>query len=153
MESFGQRVIRLRKARGWSQTHLGTLAGLSQSTISDIERGRNKGSTEIVKLATALGISSEALLTGKEDLSARQDVAQYDIEPAIRARLLQAFDMLLPSQRAAHLQRIEEEAEANAATARHVVARIPLSSPGAPERLPSTRLREPTKAAVKHRGN
>ena len=41
------------------------MTGVSQSTISDIERGRNAGSTEAAKLAASLGVSALWLTTGK----------------------------------------------------------------------------------------
>jgi phage repressor protein C with HTH and peptisase S24 domain len=66
METLSQRAKRLRTERGWTQAELGKRAGLSQVTISDIERGRNQGSREIIPLADALGVSPTYLTTGKE---------------------------------------------------------------------------------------
>jgi len=64
MKSFGQRVKTLRKQMRMSQLALARACGISQTTISDIERGRNQTSAEIVALARALNTTAEALLDG-----------------------------------------------------------------------------------------
>lgn len=153
-ESFGDRVERLRKAAGLSQVQLAVATGLSQTTISDIERGRNKGSTEIVTLAAALGVTSEELLTGEKSVTLRQSTLPYSIEPRIRDRLLGAFDLLTEKQRAELLLHIEQEAKDNEATARHVAARISLlpKRPSTPEKKrPSKRLGGATKPKSMHK--
>lgn len=65
MESFGERVFRLRKEKDLTQTELAVKSGVSQTTISDIERGRNAGSSEIVALAAALGVDAAVLKDGR----------------------------------------------------------------------------------------
>lgn len=65
MSNFRERVRKKRLELGLSQAALAKVSGLSQTTISDIERGRNDGSREIVALAGALGVASEWLSTGK----------------------------------------------------------------------------------------
>lgn len=65
MTTFGERVKSKRIELELSQAELGKLAGLSQTTISDIERGRNDGSREIVQLASALNVAAEWLTTGR----------------------------------------------------------------------------------------
>ncbi|MEQ9447660.1 MAG: helix-turn-helix domain-containing protein, partial [Rhodospirillaceae bacterium] len=50
---IGNAVRRARKKRGWSQTDLGTAAGLRQETISLIETGHGAA-----KLETILGVLS-----------------------------------------------------------------------------------------------
>lgn len=42
METIGERVRRLRKARGLTQIQFATLAGIAQSTISGIEKGERQ---------------------------------------------------------------------------------------------------------------
>jgi SOS-response transcriptional repressor LexA len=64
MNTFATRVKARRAELGLNQTQLARKAGLSQTTISDIERGRNEGSAEIVALASALSCSAEWLKTG-----------------------------------------------------------------------------------------
>lgn len=65
METFGDRVREARKKRGMTQKQLASASGLSQTTISDIERGRNDSSADIVPLARALGVNAEWLADGR----------------------------------------------------------------------------------------
>lgn len=65
MVTFGERVKARRKELRLTQQELARKSGLSQTTISDIERGRNDGSRDIVPLAKALGKSPEWVLTGR----------------------------------------------------------------------------------------
>ncbi len=64
--NLSDRVLISRKAKKLSQAELARKAGLSQATISDIERGRNQSTTEVKTLAKALGVTTDYLLTGKE---------------------------------------------------------------------------------------
>lgn len=57
LNTFSDRLRYARKRREMTQFELGKKSGLSQATISDIERGRNYGSTESVLLASILGVS------------------------------------------------------------------------------------------------
>jgi predicted ATPase/DNA-binding Xre family transcriptional regulator len=41
-EAFGALLLRLRRARGWTQAQLAERAGLAESTIANLERGRSK---------------------------------------------------------------------------------------------------------------
>ncbi len=66
MNTFGDRLLAARKAKGFTQKELASKANVSQATISDIERGRNSSSAEALPLAKALGISVESLMTGKD---------------------------------------------------------------------------------------
>lgn len=50
-----------RKQAGLTQTELAKKAKVSQTTISDIERGRNHGSAELPSIALALGVAVEDL--------------------------------------------------------------------------------------------
>lgn len=65
METFGERLKRRRKKKGLKQYQLARAAKVSQTTISDIERGRNEGSTELAGLAKALGCRPEWLADGE----------------------------------------------------------------------------------------
>ena len=65
MESFADRVRSARKSAGLTQKQLATISGLSQTTISDIERGRNETSADVVALARTLGVLAEWLADGK----------------------------------------------------------------------------------------
>ena len=62
-ETFGQRLARLRKARGYTQTELGGLVGLSQRLMTYYEResGRPPGHL-LPQLAKILGVNVDVLL-------------------------------------------------------------------------------------------
>ncbi len=64
MNTFGFRVRELREKAKWSQEDLAKAANVSQSTIAQIEGGRNKGSKHILALAHALNVSPEWLQHG-----------------------------------------------------------------------------------------
>lgn len=111
METIGERVKRLRSARGYTQTELGDLAGITQSTISGIENGdRQIRPSSIIELAHALRTEAYYLKYGKgrESIDSTQDSTQQ--------LLLDAFPLLdegvreiwLSSARAA-LKKVDEQ--------------------------------------------
>lgn len=63
---FGEKVRRLREARGLSQSQLAALLGLSESSkgyISELERGKKRPSVELVLgLAVLFNVSTDYLL-------------------------------------------------------------------------------------------
>lgn len=62
-ETIGQRLSRLRRERGFTQTQLAVRLNLSQANVSDYERDRVRlNSDMIVALTEALDISSDELL-------------------------------------------------------------------------------------------
>ena len=67
MDDLASRVRHERVARKLSQGALGKRVNMSQATIANIERGRNRSSSQIVQLAVALGVSAHWLATGNGD--------------------------------------------------------------------------------------
>lgn len=60
---FGSQLVKLRKARGWSQEQLALESGLARSYLGGVERGqRNIALINICKLADALEIEPFELL-------------------------------------------------------------------------------------------
>lgn len=60
---FGSRLVKLRKAREWSQEQLALESGLARSYLGGVERGqRNIAVVNICKLADALGVEPSELL-------------------------------------------------------------------------------------------
>lgn len=60
---FGERLIVLRKAKGWSQERLSLESGVARSYLGGVERGqRNIALVNICRLADALSISPAELL-------------------------------------------------------------------------------------------
>jgi transcriptional regulator with XRE-family HTH domain len=63
--TFGENLREARRAAGLSQEELAERAGVDRSAISDYERGRREPNlSTIVKLASALEISTETLVRG-----------------------------------------------------------------------------------------
>ena len=90
-EAFGQRLRRLRKAKGLTQTELGDQIGISQRVVTYYEREGGSPSPELlVKFAQALGISYEALL----------GVRRAEAQPVENVRLLRRLKRIeqLPAQ-------------------------------------------------------
>ena len=62
---FGQRVRRLREARGWSFTYLSVHSGLAKNTIVEVESGRTEPRLNtIAALAGSFGKTLSELLRG-----------------------------------------------------------------------------------------
>lgn len=62
LKKLGQRIRRLRLARGWTQEDLAHATKIERAYISDIEQGRhNFGVTYLPRLAEALEVSPAAL--------------------------------------------------------------------------------------------
>jgi len=65
--AFGERVRRLRKARGWSQEDFASHSGLHRTWVGVIERGE-RGVTllTLLMIAKSFGITVSELLRGLE---------------------------------------------------------------------------------------
>jgi transcriptional regulator with XRE-family HTH domain/Zn-dependent peptidase ImmA (M78 family) len=62
---IGRQIARLREQQGWSQRALAKWVGIDQSAVSRIEAGRRRLSAdELQRLARALHVSADALLSG-----------------------------------------------------------------------------------------
>ena len=78
-ETFGQRLARLRKARGYTQTELGELVGVSQRMVTYYERAADHPPAYLVpKMADALKVTTDELL----------GVRPVEAEPAPRSTRL-----------------------------------------------------------------
>ena len=64
MESIGKRLRAARLERRLTQPELSRLSGVSQASISDLERGRSTETRKLVQLAQALGKTPEWLESG-----------------------------------------------------------------------------------------
>jgi transcriptional regulator with XRE-family HTH domain len=66
MERLGKRIAELRQKRNLSQTELASKIGVSQSTIAQIETGRNDPSvTTLRKIAAGLGLNVAVLFSSE----------------------------------------------------------------------------------------
>lgn len=96
MNSFGDRVKAERLALGLSQKQLGSMSGLSQTTISDIERGRNVSSSEIIPLARALKVPADWLADGRDPKYPHRPDDRDAALLADQRQLLDEFQQLTP---------------------------------------------------------
>lgn len=64
MSTIGVRVRQARKEQRLSQIELAKKANISQTTLSQLENGRNETSKELPQIALALGVDVHWLLTG-----------------------------------------------------------------------------------------
>lgn len=108
---------RLRKARdhaGLTQKQLEDKSGVSQKTISKIERGDQDNSTQVVQLARACGVSIDWLATETGDMvqgnRAEQPAAAYTTLSPAALELARAFDNLSPTDQD-HVRRTVEMAK------------------------------------------
>jgi transcriptional regulator with XRE-family HTH domain len=102
-ETFGQRLARLRKERGWTQVELAERVGIIQSLISDYERDRLRMNPDmILRFAAALEVSTDDLLqpdSGKRPLRR---------SPSLRVlRRLEKIEKLPPHQQSTLLKTID----------------------------------------------
>ncbi len=66
VETFGQRLARLRKERGFTQVEIAERVGIIQALVSDYELDKLRLNAEmVVRFATALEITTDELLKGK----------------------------------------------------------------------------------------
>lgn len=62
-ETPGERLARLRKERGWTQVELAERLGITQTLLSDYERGKLRLNADmIVRVANALETTTDDLL-------------------------------------------------------------------------------------------
>lgn len=67
-----------------SQQDLARAAGISQPTVNRLINGQVKGSSSLVQLAGALGVSSDWLATGRGDMhGGTQSAPRYDVSKQI----------------------------------------------------------------------
>lgn len=95
VETFGERLARLREDAGLSQSALSRRIGTSQSAISQIEAGeRSPSYGMLVQLADALGVTMAYLVgAAVEQLSPAEEVhfRRYRALPADAQRELDAY--------------------------------------------------------------
>lgn len=66
-EELGDRIAKLRRTLGWSQSDLASRVGCKPAQISKYERNAYEpGLSALTRLAALLGTSTDYLLTGRE---------------------------------------------------------------------------------------
>lgn len=97
-DGVGARLKALRKRRGLTQGQVAEYAGISQSTLSEIERGEIAPKTidAIVNLTHYFGTTADYLLGLSDDPSPRRDAPL----PEVTRSLLEILDELSEGRRA-----------------------------------------------------
>jgi transcriptional regulator with XRE-family HTH domain len=97
----GQRIKAVRDERELSQAQLAKSAGITQPSLSDIERGETKGeglkAKTLLGIARALGLTTRWILTGKGEKYADKALSEQE------ESLLGLFESLSGSNRSAVL--------------------------------------------------
>ena len=70
VETTGQRIRKLRKARGWSLERCAKVAGISKDGLWQIEQDKREGPYTLEKIAVALGTTYAYLKFGDGEAAA-----------------------------------------------------------------------------------
>jgi len=74
-KKIGERIKMVREELGWTQDELASKAKISKSFLSDVERGERDISSEyLLRIANALGASTDYLLRGEETPRKREQI-------------------------------------------------------------------------------
>jgi transcriptional regulator with XRE-family HTH domain len=119
INGFGGRLVTLRKARGFTQQRLASMADCSRESLSQYEHGQaTPGGQVLADLAKALGVSITYLLLGEEEapavISADNVFNELDRINRRTTELLRRV-ILFPKETAdihSELQGLEERAQA-----------------------------------------
>lgn len=97
MSSIGERIRQVRKERRMTQVELSKLANVSQTTLSQLEGGRNDSSKELPSIAKALGVDVYWLQTGETGLPAKvQNILDNTARHVISTYIDPALKIWLP---------------------------------------------------------
>lgn len=111
MSSIGERIKKARMAHTppLSQSDVARRAGVSQSTVGNLEAGIRKRPMDIVGIAAALGVSSEWLSTGEGSMNggARQPI-EWPFELLSREQWLTLSERQRGAVEAGALRALEE---------------------------------------------
>ena len=122
---WGLRLRAERERQGLNQQQLAELSGVTQSAISYIEAGKALASKHVVALATALGMTAEALLHGHDTVA--EDASPYALTPRHRV-LLGLFDGLTSAQQDEVLRSLQAQKSLNEELLAQLLARKQPSS-------------------------
>lgn len=69
MEGFGERLVTLREAKGWTRRELAKRAGLHEKHLDKVEYGQRQRieAETLIKLSRTLGVSTDFLLGLTDD--------------------------------------------------------------------------------------
>ncbi len=81
MKTIAERLRHARDEKGWSQAHLASAAGVSQSTIGNIEAGIRQARGSLPQIAKALGVSHDWLADDDGPMKTNLPVNHLVAEP------------------------------------------------------------------------
>ena len=91
METIAERVARMRREKGITQVEMADLLGVSQSVVSDYERGALRLHGELIaKIAEILGVSADEIL----GLEAKHGAGKKEKSAATNRRLLRRIQQI-----------------------------------------------------------
>lgn len=79
--TIGNRIKKIRTAKGVDVEALRKKSGLAKSTIYDLERGDSKSTTKLHLIAAALNVRTEYLETGKGPIEPPVAISSYETKP------------------------------------------------------------------------
>lgn len=85
MESFGQRLKKLRLKAGLSQKQVADRAGISASTYRDWEYGKKIKGEPYIELALALNVTMTELFTDKKFVTSKVHQELQEIERLVES--------------------------------------------------------------------
>jgi transcriptional regulator with XRE-family HTH domain len=109
-ETPGQRLARIRRERGFTQIELAEKTGMVQTLVSDYERGKLRLNAMILRFATALEVSTDALLQPAGPVESKKPSRKV-------LRRLEQIESLPSAQQSALLRTIDTFLEGAAARA------------------------------------
>lgn len=111
--ALGQNIKRLRKAQGLSQDQLAAKAGggITQGIIAALEKRDSETSKHAARIAAALGVSVDALLTGEGPPTEKP--AAPALNPKQQQALLGLFDGLTQRQQEDLIRELQEKKQQN----------------------------------------
>lgn len=102
-KDMGQRLKELRRKKGWSVRKLAREAGVSKSTVSDVELGKRKPTADyLIKIAQALNMEERELLEWYDYMEPLPPTLDQKLE-----RVAREFDTLFLD----HLGELSEESK------------------------------------------
>lgn len=128
----GGRLALWRKQLGWSQQRLADALGISRGYLGDVEAGRSEPSGALLTVLTSsTDVSADWLLTGKGEMTRRQDGTvgrggaaaedQREVQaPADWSRRLEALAALLGDLQPEHREAILADALSRATSAQQL---------------------------------
>lgn len=120
MKTFGQRLREAREAAGYrTQGELAKAAGFkNQSTIGNMESGRNKGSRHVAHIAKLLKVNALWLETGAGEMRPQETPDGRILVPVTSKEelCLELFKKLTPPQQEVMLRDLRLTADANRVT-------------------------------------